>query len=93
MQFQPKVFNIDMAVCMGCGICAEVCPFDSIKMDRVFELSSHDRGMVLQKSDLAKPNSYFCQIHPGEAALVDAARADEQRKAQAKKAATVPANT
>src|ERR1039458_3647136 len=56
MQFHPKVFNIDMAVCMSCGICAEVCPFDSIKMDRVFELSSHDRGMVLERSDLAKSN-------------------------------------
>jgi NADH-quinone oxidoreductase subunit I len=87
MQFYPKVFNIDMGVCMACGICAEVCPFDSIKMDRVFELSSHDRGMVLQKSDLAKPNDYFREIHPTEAAAVDAARAEEQRKAEAKKAA------
>ena len=87
MQFHPKVFNIDMAVCMSCGICAEVCPFDSIKMDRVFELSSHDRGMVLERSDLAKSNDYFRQIHPTEAAIVDAARAEEHRKAEAKKAA------
>ena len=35
MQLQPKVFNIDMAVCMACGICVEVCPFDSIKMDQI----------------------------------------------------------
>jgi NADH-quinone oxidoreductase subunit I len=92
MQFHPKVFNIDMAVCMECGICAEVCPFDSIKMDRVFELSRDGRRMVLQMRDLAKPNHYFRQIHPTEAAAVDAARAEEQRKAQAKKAASsVPA--
>jgi NADH-quinone oxidoreductase subunit I len=92
MQFHPKVFNIDMAVCMECGVCAEVCPFDSIKMDRVFELSSDHRRMVLQKSDLAKSNDYFRQIHPTEAAAVDAARAEEQRKAQAKKDASfVPA--
>jgi NADH-quinone oxidoreductase subunit I len=88
MQFQPQVFNIDMAVCMECGICAEVCPFDSIKMDHVFELSSSDRLMVLQKADLAKSNDYFRQIHPAEAAAVDAARAGEQRKAQAKKDAS-----
>jgi NADH-quinone oxidoreductase subunit I len=88
MQFHPKVFNIEMAVCMECGVCAEVCPFDSIKMDRVFELSSDDRRMVLQKSDLAKSNDYFRKIHPAEAAAVDAARAEEQRKAQAKKDAS-----
>jgi NADH-quinone oxidoreductase subunit I len=77
---------------MECGICAEVCPFDSIKMDHVFELSSVDRNMVLEKMDLAKPNQYFQHIHPLEAAAVDAARAAEQRKAQAKKAAApVPA--
>jgi NADH-quinone oxidoreductase subunit I len=87
MQLQPKVFNIDMAVCMECGICAEVCPFDSIKMDHVFELSSSDPDMVLQKTDLAKSNDYFRKIHPTEAAAVDAARAAEQRKAQAKKEA------
>jgi NADH-quinone oxidoreductase subunit I len=92
MQFHPAVFDIDMAVCMGCGICAEVCPFDSIKMDHVFELSSFDRGMVLEKRDLAKSNDYFHRIHPTEAAAVDAARAEEQRRAQARKeAAAVPA--
>ena len=92
MQLQPKVFNIDMAVCMACGICVEVCPFDSIKMDQIFELASEDRSMVLHLNDLAKPNDYFRRIHPAEAAAVDEARADEQRKAQAKKAAAaVPA--
>ena len=43
--------------------------------------------MVLHKADLAKSNDYFREIHPAEAAAVDAARAEEQRKAQAKKAA------
>jgi NADH-quinone oxidoreductase subunit I len=88
MQFQPKVFDIDMAVCMACGICAEVCPFDSIKMDRVFKLASAHRRMILHRADLAKSNNYFRSIHPVEAAAVDAARAEEQRKAQAKKAAS-----
>ncbi len=88
LQFQPKVFNIDMAVCMGCGICVEVCPFDSIKMDQVFELASEDCAMVLQKRDLAKSNDYFRRIHPAEAAAVDAERTEEQRKAQARKAVT-----
>jgi NADH-quinone oxidoreductase subunit I len=87
MQFHPKVFNIDITVCMECGICAEVCPFDSIKMDQVFELSVNHRQMTLPKTDLAKSNDYFRKIHPAEAAVVDAARQEEQRKADAKKAA------
>ena len=33
LQFQPKVFDIDISVCMSCQICVEVCPFDAIKMD------------------------------------------------------------
>ncbi|MGA2542317.1 MAG: 4Fe-4S binding protein [Verrucomicrobiota bacterium] len=92
MQVKPRVFAIDMSVCMGCGICVEVCPFDSIKMDQVFELAREDRRMLLQLKDLAKSNAYFHQIHPGEAAAVDEARAEEKRKAQAKRAtAAAPA--
>src|SRR6267154_1620021 len=50
-QFQPKVFNIDISVCMSCQICVEVCPFDAIKMDTEFELSATDRfgGLLLDK--------------------------------------------
>ena len=87
MQLHPKVFDIDITVCMGCGICAEVCPFDSIKMDRVFELARTQRTMVLHKQNLAKPNLYFQEIHPSEAAAVDEGRTQELRKAEAKKAA------
>jgi NADH-quinone oxidoreductase subunit I len=94
LQFHPRIFNIDIAVCMGCGICAEVCPFDSIKMDRVFELCAGSRIMILGKLDLAKSSDYFRKIHPTEAAIVDAARAEDQLKAQAKKSlAPVPAST
>ncbi len=64
MQMQPKVFDIDISVCMSCGICVEVCPFDAIKMDQVFELSTWRpvrRSCCLHKHQLAKPNSYFHQ--------------------------------
>ncbi|MGA3178857.1 MAG: 4Fe-4S dicluster domain-containing protein [Verrucomicrobiota bacterium] len=87
MQFHPKVFDIDAMVCMSCGVCVEVCPFDSIKMDRVFELAQDRRALVLHKMNLAKSNQYYREIHPTEAAAVDAARDEEQRKARAKKAA------
>ena len=43
LQLYPAVFDIDTSVCMSCQICVEVCPFDAIKMDQVFELSETDR--------------------------------------------------
>jgi NADH-quinone oxidoreductase subunit I len=86
LQFQPKVFDIDVSVCMSCQICVEVCPFDAIKMDVEYELSTADRfgQLLLHKEDLAKPNPYYHQIHPTEAAEVDGRLATEKTKAEAK---------
>ena len=85
-QFQPKVFDIDVSVCMSCQICVEVCPFDAIKMDVQYELSTQDRfgELLLRKQDLAKPNEYYCKIHPSEAAEVDDRLAAEKAKVEAK---------
>jgi NADH-quinone oxidoreductase subunit I len=86
MQVQPKKFDIDISVCMSCQICVEVCPFEAIKMDTAFELSNTDRfgGLLLDKHQLAKPNEYYREIHPTEAAEVDARLAAEKAKAEAK---------
>jgi len=86
LQFQPKVFDIDISVCMSCQICVEVCPFDAIKMDVEFELATADRfgQLLLRKEVLAKPNAYYHQIHPAEAAEVDGRLAVEKAKAEAK---------
>ena len=85
-QFYPAKFDIDISVCMSCQICVEVCPFDAIKMDVDFELSTDNRfgGLLLDKEQLAKSNEYYNQIHPTEAAAVDAALAEERAKAEAK---------
>jgi NADH-quinone oxidoreductase subunit I len=85
-QFFPKTFDIDMSVCMSCQICVEVCPFDAIKMDTAFELSTADRfeGLLLRKEQLVKPNEHFQQIHPTDAAEVDARLQDARLKAEAK---------
>ena len=85
-QFYAKVFDIDISVCMSCQICVEVCPFEAIKMDKVFELSSRERfdALLLRKKDLAKSNAYYHGICPTDAADVDAKLA-EAAAAAAKK--------
>jgi NADH-quinone oxidoreductase subunit I len=86
MQFQPKIFDIDVSVCMSCQICVEVCPFEAIKMDNEYELSTGDRfdELLLKKEDLWKSNEYYHKVHPTEATEVDGRLAEEKAKAEAK---------
>ncbi len=83
-QFYPTRFDIDISVCMSCQICVEVCPFEAIKMDTEYELSTDDRfgGLLLDRRQLAKSNEYYHQIHPTEAAEVDARLAEEKELAK-----------
>ena len=92
-QLYPATFNIDISVCMSCQICVEVCPFDSIKMDTEFELSTDDRfgGLLLTKDKLSKSNEHYRRIHPTEAAAVDEHLAEEKAKAEAKAKAAAEA--
>ncbi|MBI4328117.1 MAG: 4Fe-4S dicluster domain-containing protein [Chloroflexi bacterium] len=92
-QKRPRIFDLDISVCMSCQICVEVCPFDAIKMDTAYELSDFDRfkSLLLDKQRLAKPNSYFHKIHPAEAREVDARLADQVAKAEAKTKAAAAA--
>ena len=85
-QFYPAIFDIDLSVCMSCQICVEVCPFEAIKMDTEYELSTDDRfgGLLVDKNKLAKSNEYYHKIHPTEAAEVDGRLAAEKAKAEAK---------
>ena len=78
---------------MSCQICVEVCPFEAIKMDTEFELSTDDRfgGLLLDRKQLAKSNEYYHQIHPTEAAAVDARLAADKAKADAKAKAAADA--
>lgn len=97
----PRVFDLDISVCMSCQICVEVCPFDAIKMNTEFELSTRDRfaALLLDKSALAQPNEYYHRLHPTEAAEVDArleaenARAAAAAAAKSSKPSTAPAPT
>ena len=94
-QFYPAVFNIDISVCMSCQICVEVCPFDAIKMDTAFELSTDNRfgGLLWRKAQLAKSNDYFHKIHPTGAAEVDERLTAAKVKAEAKAKAAADAKS
>src|ERR1700704_5792994 len=88
-QLYPKVFDIDISVCMSCQICVEVCPFEAIKMDKDFELSKRERfdALLQRKDELSKSNAYYHSVHPIEAAEVDAKLAEAAAK---KKPAPAP---
>src|SRR5205085_401446 len=69
-------------------------------MDKVFELSRRERfdALLLRKRELAKSNNYYHEIHPTEAAdvdakLVEAAAAAARKKAAAAAPAAGPAGT
>ncbi len=84
----PAEFFIDIDLCMNCGFCAEFCPFDAIKMDHDFELSSYDRqtAHIYNKEQLSKPVSYYASIRPTNYAREEEARA-AKAKSKAEKAA------
>ena len=92
-QNYPTRFDIDISVCMSCPICVEVCPFEAIKMDTEFELSTTDRfgGLLFDRDQLSKSNEHYHKIHPTEAAEVDARLAEEKAKAEAKAKAAAEA--
>ena len=58
-------FIIEYDSCMSCGYCAEVCPFDAIKMDHDYELSTADHlSLDVHKGELDRPISYYSTIAP-----------------------------
>ena len=44
-------FDIDYALCMYCGICVEVCPFDALFWSPEFEYTEMDMGKLLHAKD------------------------------------------
>ena len=44
-------FDIDFALCMYCGICVEVCPFDALFWSPDYEYSERSMGKMLHDMD------------------------------------------
>ena len=72
----PTEFNIDIDICMNCGLCVEFCPFDSIKMDHDYEIASNDRFSehIFGLDKLLKPASYCAEIRPANYAREEEVR-------------------
>ena len=83
---RPKEFDIDFSICMNCGICEEVCPFDAIFMDHEFELAEYGRfeDLNYHKDDLLKSAEYFSKIRPQDASRIDAKRREKAKPAETK---------
>jgi NADH-quinone oxidoreductase subunit I len=93
-QQRPKVFDIDISVCMQCQICVEVCPFDAIKMDNDYEKAQYGRfnDLIEHLPDLLKSNEYYNRIKPTEASAVDEKlKAEAEKKAKKAAPASKPA--
>lgn len=44
-------FDIDYALCMYCGICVEVCPFDALFWSPEYEFSEYEMGKMMHDKD------------------------------------------
>ena len=50
-------FRLDFGLCMYCGICIEVCPFDALEWRPDYDYSTGDRRALVQRTDQLASNS------------------------------------
>ena len=85
-------FAIDYSLCMYCGICIEVCPFDALEWSPEFEYAEYDIKDMLHEKDRM---TQWVETIPPPVALDDAAEEPKEialaQKAVAKKQAALDA--
>jgi NADH-quinone oxidoreductase subunit I len=68
-------FAIDFALCMYCGICVEVCPFDALFWSPEFEYAEYDINDMVHERERLEEWTYTVLPPP---ALEDGAEAPEE---------------
>lgn len=64
-RYSIDVFDIDIGLCMVCGLCVEACPYDALFMGAQFELSDYSRrGLVAHKEDIAQRGKLSAYYRP-----------------------------
>src|SRR6266508_2322557 len=88
-------FAIDYALCMYCGICVEVCPFDALHWSPEFEYAEYDHESLTHEMDTLRQWAYTVPApDPLEEGAVEPKEVESARKARealAAKAAAAPA--
>ena len=86
-------FAIDFSLCMYCGICIEVCPFDALEWSPQFEYAEFDIKDLLHEKE--RLGEWFTTV-PAPVALDDAAEEPKEvalsKKTADKKAAAAQAS-
>ena len=47
-----RIYEINMARCIFCGYCEIACPFDAITLEAEYEMSEHDRSLLIYDKEM-----------------------------------------
>ena len=76
-------FAIDFALCMYCGICVEVCPFDALHWSPEFEYAEHQIEKLTHEMDTLRTWAYSVPApDPLEEGAVEPKEIESARKAR-----------
>jgi NADH-quinone oxidoreductase subunit I len=76
-------FAIDYALCMYCGICVEVCPFDALHWSPEFEYAEHQIEKLTHEMDTLRQWAYTVPApDPLEEGAVEPKEVESARKAR-----------
>jgi NADH-quinone oxidoreductase subunit I len=85
-------FAIDFALCMYCGICVEVCPFDALHWSPEFEYAEHQIENLTHEMDTLRQWAYTVPApDPLEIGAVEPKELESARKAREAAAAKAAA--